>query len=150
MMAGPTFTTLSDGTAKIVVNIAADKSTSISEFEQSLRSDDHTVSAKQAQESREPSALYKWVATQTIEIRNRGWDIVENLSTSSRESSAKPNEAASDANEAAGSTKDGEDKSAPENAEDSAPKDNEDGEEASGGDESKESVDSSKVASIGL
>ncbi|MFK7737440.1 MAG: hypothetical protein AB8B50_15505 [Pirellulaceae bacterium] len=150
MMAGPTFTTLSDGTAKIVVNIAADESSSISKFEQSLRSDDHTVSAKQAQESREPTALYKWVATQTIEIRNRGWDIVENLSTSSRASSAKPITEKSDAESKSEATaaKDS-DQGQPQDA---APAEQEtkDSQESSDQDETKTPADSSKVASIGL
>ncbi|MCR9294536.1 MAG: hypothetical protein NXI32_17600 [bacterium] len=88
ILAGPTFSTLSDGTGQIRVNIAADSFYSISEFEDSLRDDDHIVMAREPQESAQPTELYKVEATETIRILNRGWQLVSKLSTSSRDTTS--------------------------------------------------------------
>ncbi|MEM7477719.1 MAG: hypothetical protein AAF483_22245 [Planctomycetota bacterium] len=107
ILAGPQFITQPDGEGQIRVNIAADTDKSISEFEASLRDENHKVSARDMQESKRPTKLYKWEAVETITIVNSGWNVVKDTKASAY-GSAKPAE-----DEAKG------DKPAEEEAEDS-------------------------------
>lgn len=81
ILAAPQFTTTNDGYGQIRVNIGADRAGSIREFEQSLRDENHDVDAKAPHESEVPTELYRWESTETILIKNLGWNLVENLST---------------------------------------------------------------------
>lgn len=77
ILGSPTFTTLSDGRGQIRVPLAADSSTTISEFEESLRDDDHVVKGSDPRHSDQPTEFYKWEAVETILISNRGWSLDE-------------------------------------------------------------------------
>lgn len=96
ILAGPTFTTLSNGDGKMTVRIAADSAESISSFEDSLRDENHIVLAREPRLSRSPTELYKWEATEQVEIRNRGWDLTAAPTSSSPEADDSSDEVSSD------------------------------------------------------
>lgn len=76
ILGGPTFSTLADGRGQIQVPIAADSAETISQFEQSLRDEQHVVKSKENRISDRPTKLYKWEAIETITIEGRGWPLL--------------------------------------------------------------------------
>ncbi|MEM8734926.1 MAG: hypothetical protein AAGG44_11920 [Planctomycetota bacterium] len=141
ILAGPTFTSLSNGTGEIRVNIGADSAQSISAFEESVRDEDFAVVGREPQMSRQPTELYKWIAQQTITVRNHGWDLVDNLSTSRR---ATDTDAAPSADTPVESTADTTSKTEDDMDAQDAPNSEEDSKGTSGektGDSDKDSAD---------
>ncbi|MFN3191891.1 MAG: hypothetical protein ACE361_15375 [Aureliella sp.] len=154
ILAGPTFTSLSNGTGEIRVNIGADSAQSISAFEESVRNEDFAVVGREPQMSRQPTELYKWVAQQTITVRNHGWDLVDNLSTSRRATEADTTPEASPSGDATEETAEETENSpvpasAPEtdseSTDDSGIKSEGDAEEKSQPDEPAKKTDSDKI-----
>ncbi len=83
LFGGPMFAVLPDGTGRITMPVAVNDSSTISEFEESLRDENHILAAKnQVQHEPQPGQLYNWTFEETIAVKNRGWKLVGQLDSS--------------------------------------------------------------------
>lgn len=78
----PHFTALADGSGQIAFPVAVNNSSTIDEFGESLRDENHVVSPRdQVQLESQPGQLYNWRFNETITLKNRGWKLVGQLET---------------------------------------------------------------------
>ncbi len=79
LISAPRMNTTSDGIGIMAMNIAADSSATISQFEASLRDDHHIVKGSNYEQLDDPNGIYQWVANERIAIVDRGWKLVPQL-----------------------------------------------------------------------
>ncbi len=78
----PHFTALADGSGQIAFPVAVNNSSTIDDFGESLRDENHIVSPRdQVQLESQPGQLYNWRFNETITVKNRGWKLVGQLET---------------------------------------------------------------------
>lgn len=86
----PSFSISSQGEGVISLTVKADEASSISEFEQSLRSTNHIVSGTGASQLPSPEENYRWKAQSTIQIAGRGWRVSTPRTTASEVETREP------------------------------------------------------------
>lgn len=62
-----------------IQKVLADSDDTITEFEESLRDDNHEVLGTTVVDRKNPIGDYKWEVQEKIIVRNRGWDLIDNL-----------------------------------------------------------------------
>ncbi|MCA9191680.1 MAG: hypothetical protein KDB03_07960 [Planctomycetales bacterium] len=72
----PHFTQSSNGSSAMQFSVGADESSTVSEFEATLRDPQHAVTMKKVGESQRPGGRYDWEAVATITVSDRGWDLL--------------------------------------------------------------------------
>ncbi len=77
LLGGPMCSILADGRAQILVPVAADENTTISEFEELLRDENHEVVRRDPQRIDGATGLYAWQTVETIRISGRGWSLLD-------------------------------------------------------------------------
>jgi hypothetical protein len=97
LVRNPSFRSLPDGSGQIVVQVLADSSESISEFEGVLRDENHIVKGTNIGQMATAIGPYNWEAMETITVRDRGWKLVSQLDRAGSDRTAKsPTSTASD------------------------------------------------------
>ncbi len=77
IMRGLTLNILADGSGQIVVPVEADSSSTIDDFEDSLRDEHHVVKGSNNSQSNQPSEHYAWQAVEKITISGLGWKLLD-------------------------------------------------------------------------
>ena len=86
LLTGLTFSILADGSGLMQTTVRANKAESISEFETSLRDENHVVQGRGNQLTDSKDG-YKWSTTEDITIKNRGWKLIDAPVPSKKDSS---------------------------------------------------------------
>ncbi len=84
MFENPVFSVEADGTGVIKMPVGANSYETIEDFEASLRDESHVVAGKNSRQL--PVALkglYRWTVDETISLKGRGWNLIEQLETAS-------------------------------------------------------------------
>ncbi|GIW96837.1 MAG: hypothetical protein KatS3mg111_0170 [Pirellulaceae bacterium] len=90
IISAPTMSTSRDGLGVMAMKVLADSPATITRFEQALRDEFHDVRGSNYGELEEPAGEYRWQAAETITIKNRGWDLVDQLTGVKQVASSLP------------------------------------------------------------
>ncbi len=108
MFENPVFSVEADGTGAIRMPVGADSDKTIEDLEASLRDGSHMVAGKNPRQlvGETYKGHYRWMVEETISIKNRGWNLIDNLGTASpAKKTDVPNSAASEVKQAASEVK---------------------------------------------
>ncbi len=78
-VSGTSFTTTNTGQSQIRISrVLADSDTTLRDFEQSIRDDNHDVASANRQKLAEPQGSYRWAESPVlITLNGRGWDLLD-------------------------------------------------------------------------